>query len=85
MGINERLMKFRFPLAPSCHVTIISVYAPTFQNCEEDKEAFYENLDSLVKDTAVSDKLFILGGFNTQLDVTVKAGRECWVPMAWGT
>ena len=50
-SINERLMKIRFPLSPSRYVTVISAYAPTLTSSDEEKEAFYEELDALVKAT----------------------------------
>ncbi|XP_076038059.1 uncharacterized protein LOC143023423 [Oratosquilla oratoria] len=49
-SINERLMKIRFPLDRSRHATIISAYAPTLTSSDEAKEAFYEELNTLVKD-----------------------------------
>ncbi|KAI8519286.1 hypothetical protein Bbelb_025430 [Branchiostoma belcheri] len=64
---NERLMKLRFPLSSTRHVTVISVYAPTLVSSEEVKEKFYEDLDSLVKETPVEDKLILLGDFNTRV------------------
>ena len=73
-GINERLMKLRFPVSRSIHVTIISAYAPTLISCEEDKERFYETLDSLVKSTPVSDKLVVIGDFNAR----VGADHQSW-------
>lgn len=66
-GITEHFMKLYFPLAPSRYITIISTYAPTLQSCEEDKEAFYENLDSLVKNTPLCDTLLVLGDFNASV------------------
>ena len=46
-GINERLMRLRFRISKSRHATVISAYAPTLTSSDEDKEAFYENLDSV--------------------------------------
>ena len=42
-------MKLRFPLNPSRHVTVISVYAPTLTSSDEAKDAFYKELNALVK------------------------------------
>ncbi|XP_076054495.1 uncharacterized protein LOC143033187 [Oratosquilla oratoria] len=66
-SINERLMKIRFPLDRSRHATIISAYAPTLTRRDEAKEAFYEELNTLVKDVPPSDKLFLLGDFNARV------------------
>ena len=65
--INERLMKLRFPLNPHRHVTIICAYAPTLASSDEIKEAFYSDLDHLLKTTPRSDKLFLLGDFNARV------------------
>ena len=73
-GINERLMKLRIPIAKSRHATIISAYAPTLSTCDEDKEAFYESLNLLVKSTPSSNKLIILGDFNAR----VGQDNVCW-------
>ena len=37
-------------LNPSRHVTVISAYAPTLTSSDEAKDAFYEELHTLVKD-----------------------------------
>ncbi|XP_076028443.1 uncharacterized protein LOC143017538 [Oratosquilla oratoria] len=66
-SINERLMKIRFPLDRSRYATIIRAYAPTLTSSDEAKEAFYEELNTLVKDVPPSDKLFLLGDFNARV------------------
>ena len=66
-AINERLMKLRFPLNPSRHVTVISAYAPTLTSSDEVKETFYEELNALVKATPPGDKLLLLGDFNARV------------------
>ena len=62
MYINEWLIKLHFPLNPSCHVTVISAYAPTMTSSEEVKENFYKDLDCLVKSTPPNDKLLAAWG-----------------------
>ncbi|XP_076069804.1 uncharacterized protein LOC143041683 [Oratosquilla oratoria] len=66
-SISERLMKIRFPLDRSRHATIISAYAPTLTSSDEAKEAFYEEINTLVKDVPPSDKLLLLGEFNARV------------------
>ena len=66
-AINERLMKLRFPLNASQHVTIISAYAPTLTSSDEAKETFYEDLNNLVKDVPSGDTLLLLGDFNARV------------------
>ena len=46
---SERLMKHRFPLNPSRHVTVISGYVPTLTSSDEAKDTFHEELNDLVK------------------------------------
>ena len=48
--VSEWLMKLRFPLNPSRHVTVINAYAPTFTCSDEAKDAFYQELNAVVKD-----------------------------------
>ena len=63
-------MKLRFPLNPSRHVIVISAYAPTFTSSDEAKDAFYEELNALVKDVSQSDKLIPLGD-------NARVGTDC--------
>ena len=60
-------MKLRFPLNPSRHVTVISAYAPTLTSSDEAKDAFYEELNALLKAVRPSDKLIQLGDFNARV------------------
>lgn len=59
-------MKFHFPLNQSWYITIISTYATTFASLDKDKEAFYEDLDQIIRTTPVSHKHIILIDFNTR-------------------
>ncbi|XP_026502255.1 craniofacial development protein 2-like, partial [Terrapene carolina triunguis] len=72
VGINERLLKLRFPLNAKRHVTIISAYAPTLTHSDNSKEQFYEDLDRLIKATPVTDKLLLLGDFNARVGADSK-------------
>ena len=69
--VSEQLMKLRFPLNPSRHVTVIRTYAPTLTISYEAKDAFYEELNALVKGVPPSDKLILLGDFNARV------GTDC--------
>ena len=55
MYINEWLIKLHFPLNSSCHVAVISSYAPTMSSSDDH--------DSLVKSTPANDKLLLLGDY----------------------
>ena len=52
-------------LAPLWHVIIICL-CTNFQHNEDDKKAFYESLDSMVKSTPASDKLITY--FNARVE-----------------
>ena len=69
--VSERLMKLRFPFNPSRHVTVISAYAPTLTSSDEAQDAFYNELNALVKGVTPSDKLILLGDFNARV------GTDC--------
>ncbi|XP_062841273.1 uncharacterized protein LOC134300780 [Trichomycterus rosablanca] len=66
-AISERLMRLRFPLSASRHVTVISAYAPTLTSSAEAKETFYEDLNNLVKAVPPGDTLLLLGDFNARV------------------
>ena len=68
-------MKLGFPLNPSWHVTVISAYAPTLTSSDEAKDAFYEELNDLVKDVPPSDELILLGDFNARVGTTATTGK----------
>ena len=63
-GLNDRLMKLKFPLGRERSATLISAYAPALTNPDEVKEKFYEELEALISAVPQSDKLILLGDFN---------------------
>ena len=65
--ISERLMTLRLPLATNRYVTIINVYAPTMDHQEEEKEAFYCQLRTLITSVPVNNKFILLGDFNARV------------------
>lgn len=65
--ISERLSTLRFSLKGGRYATLIAVYAPTMTNEEDVKEAFYEELNLLIKSVPTTDKLIILGDFNARV------------------
>ena len=77
--VSQRLMKLRFQINPSRHVTVISAYAPPplpppsppLTSSDEANAAYYEELNALVKDVPPSDKLILLGDFNAEV------GTDC--------
>ena len=72
-GINERLMTVDLHLE-GCILTLISAYAPTLCSSDEDKEDFYDSLNSIVKSVPQSNKLLLLGDFNAR----VGTDQESW-------
>ena len=58
-GISDRLIHLRIPLAKDRYLSMISVYAPTMTYTNEEKEAFYQALASVVDHVNVADKLLI--------------------------
>ena len=68
--VSDRIMTMRPPLSKDNYTTIISVYAPTMSNPDENKEAFYNQLASVLSDIPCTDKLLLIGDFNARI------GRE---------
>ena len=62
--ISERLMHLRIPLAKDKYLSMINVYALTMTYANEEKEAFYQVLASVVDHINLVDKLLILSDFN---------------------
>ena len=67
VGISDRLMKLRIPLAHGRHATLISAYAPTMSNHEQTKEGFYSDLNAVLSSVLPDDKLLVLGDFNARV------------------
>ena len=68
--VSDRIMTMRLPLSKDNFATIISVYAPTMTNPDEYKEAFYNQLASVLSGIPRTDKLLLIGDFNARI------GRE---------
>lgn len=66
-GINDRLMTLRLPISDAKHITIISAYAPTMTNPDENKEKFYEDLHTTLSAIPKADKVLLLGDFNARV------------------
>ena len=62
IGINERLMTWRIPLAKERFATLISAYAPTHI-----KEDFYRPLDAILQKSPATDRLILMGDFNARV------------------
>ena len=66
--VSDRIMTMRLPLSKDNFATIIS--APTMTNPDENKEAFYNQLASVLSGIPCTDKLLLIGDFNARI------GRE---------
>ena len=64
--INDRLMTLRIQLNSGAHLTLISVYGPTMQRTQEEKEIFYDQLGDCL-DNAKNDSIIILGDLNARV------------------
>ena len=64
-GHNDITMKLH--LSKDNFATIISVYAPTMTNPDENKEAFYNQLASVLSGIPCTDKLLLIGNFNARI------------------
>ena len=68
--VNDRIMTMRLPLSKYNFATFISVHAPNITNPVENKEAYYNQLASILLYTPRTDKLLRLR------DVNAKIGRD---------
>ena len=65
--VSDRIMTMRLPLSKDDFATIISVYAPTMTNPNETKEAFYNQLASVLTGILLTDKLLLIRDFNARI------------------
>ena len=63
-AISDRIITMRLSLKKNVYATIVSAYAPTMTNLEENKEEFYNKLRDTIKEIPSTDKLIIAGDFN---------------------
>ena len=68
LPVSEIIMTMRLPLNKDIFATIISVYAPTMTNPDENKEAFYNQLTSVLSGIPRTDKLLLIGDFNARIE-----------------
>ena len=68
--VSDRIMTMRIPLTKDRNATIVSAYTPTMTNPEENKETFYSQLKGTLRNIPSTDKLLLIGDFNSRI------GRE---------
>ena len=54
----------RTPLTKDRNATIVSAYAPTMANPEENNETFYSQLKGTLRNIPSTDKLLLIEDFN---------------------
>ena len=65
--VSDRIITMRLPLSKDNFATIISVYAPTMTNTDGNREAFYNQLASVLCGIPRTDKLLQIGDFNARV------------------
>ena len=65
--VSDIIMTMRLPLSKDNFTTIISVYGTTMTNPDENKEAFYNHLASVLSGISRTDKLLLIGNFNARI------------------
>ena len=65
--VSDRIMTMRLPLSKDNFTTIISVYVPTMANPNDNKEAFYNQLASVLSGIPRTGKLLLLGDSNARI------------------
>ena len=60
-------MTLRLNIHKECYTTVISAYAPTMTNSEENKDHFYEDLRNVLNKVPPNDKILLLGDFNARV------------------
>ena len=66
--VSDRIMTMSLLLSKDNFATVISVYAPTMTNPDENKEAFYYNqLASVLSSIPRTNKLLLIGNFNARI------------------
>ena len=82
--VSNRLMTLCIPLANNAHLLIASTYAQTMTYADDEKEAFYELLNSTIHTTLKNDKLLLLGGFNVHVGINTTAWPSVLGPHGMG-
>lgn len=60
-AVSERIMCISLRVSKEHYATTLSIYTPTMTHTYEVKEAFYGDLDRVIRETPCNDKL---GDFN---------------------
>jgi hypothetical protein len=77
IGVNERLMHFRYKSEYGKHVTFVCGYAPTMMAPEHDKVAFYDGLQSIIDAIDKDDVIMLMGDFNARVGADFHVYKGC--------
>ena len=77
IGVNERLMYFRYHSEHGKYVTFICGYAPTMEAMDTVKEGFYEELQNIVDATDKRDVIMLMGDFNARVGADFHVHEKC--------
>ena len=80
---TERILTLRLNTTEG-PVTLVSVYAPTLSSTPEVKDAFYENLSSIIKNIPDKEQLVLLGDFNARVGANHDSWPTCLGPFGVG-
>ena len=73
--VNERIITARF-YSRFIKTTVIQVYAPTNDYTDEDKDAFYEQLQATWNKAPKHDVKIVMGDFNAKVDESNQGHEE---------
>ena len=76
ISINDRISTLRVMLKNDDYLTLITVYGPTMQRTQEEKEQFYEQLGDCLED-ARNDRIVVHSCWK-RLVVLALSNRKTW-------
>ena len=79
--VSDRIMTMKIPLTKDRNATIVSAYAPTMTNPEENKETFYSQLKGKLRNIPSTNKLLLIGDFNARMERVMTSGPQPWASM----
>ena len=81
--VNERLLTARF-ITAHAKVTVIQCYAPPNDHDDDDKDAFYQQLQDLVEKVPRHDILLVMGDLNAQIGEDRSGFEDVLGPHGYG-
>ena len=75
--VNSRIVTARMKMKGRKHLSIVSVYAPTFRSPQQDKDDFYTELQRVVDQVPEDDILVVMGDWNARVGSN-QGGDDLW-------